>query len=44
MLSKQELVNLIASATSNEDDSYKSMQELVYIIAQCVDVDEDGNT
>lgn len=41
MLSNQDMVRLIASATSDNDDSYKSMQELIRIIASCVGVDED---
>ena len=41
MLSNQEMIQLIASATSDTDDSYKSIQELIKIIASCVGVDED---
>lgn len=43
MLSKQELVELIAQATSEGVDSYKSVQELLAIIASCIDIDGDGN-
>ena len=43
MLSKQELVELIAKATTDGVDSYKSMQELLLIIASCIDIDDDGN-
>ena len=42
MLSNQDMVKLIADATSDSDDSYKSMQELIRIIASCVGVDEDS--
>lgn len=41
MLSNQDMVRLIASATSDDNDSYKSMQELIRIIASCVGVDEE---
>ncbi len=41
MLSNQDMIRLIASATSNDDDSYKSIQELIRIIASCVGVDEE---
>ena len=37
------MVRLIASATSDSPDSYKSLQELVRIIASCVEVDETDN-
>lgn len=43
MLSNQELLELIASATSDAPESYKSMQELLAIIASCVGIDDDGN-
>ena len=43
MLTNQEMVRLIASATSDNEDSYKSMQELIRIIASCVEVDETDN-
>lgn len=44
-MTNQELVNLLASAVESEfsDESYKSMQQLVRIIASCVELDEDGN-
>ena len=42
MLSNQDMIKLIADATNgNNDDSYKSMQELIKIIASCVGVDEE---
>lgn len=41
MLSNQEMVQLLASATSDNIDSFKSMQELIRIIASCVGVDEE---
>lgn len=41
MLSNQEMIKLIADATNDSIDSYKSMQELIRIIASCVGVDED---
>lgn len=41
MLSNQDMVRLLASATSDSDDSYKSMQELIRIIASCVGIDEE---
>lgn len=42
MLSNQEMIKLIADATNgNDDDSFKSMQELIRIIASCVGVDEE---
>lgn len=41
MLSNQEMIQLLASATSDDNDSYKSMQELIRIIASCVGVDEE---
>lgn len=41
MLSNQDMVRLLASATSSSDDSYKSIQELIKIIASCVGIDED---
>lgn len=43
MLNTQELARLIASATSSDDidSSYKSLQELVRIIASCVAIDEE---
>lgn len=41
MVSNQEMLQLIASATSDTDDSYKSIQELIRIIASCVGVDEE---
>ena len=41
MLSNQDLLNLIASATSESPDSYKSIQELLQIIASCIGIDED---
>ena len=41
MLSNQEMIQLIASATNDNIDSYKSMQELIRIIASCVGVDEE---
>lgn len=41
MLSNQDMVKLIANATSDTDDSYKSMQELIRVVASCVGVDED---
>lgn len=41
MLSNQDIVRLIADATDNTDTSYKSMQELLLIIASCIGVDED---
>lgn len=43
MLSEQELVQLIARATSEDVESgYKSMQELIRIIASCIGIDDDG--
>lgn len=41
MLSNQDMVRLLASATSESDDSYKSMQELIKILASCVGIDEE---
>lgn len=41
MLSNQDMIQLLASATSDNIDSYKSIQELIRIIASCVGVDED---
>lgn len=41
MLSNQEMIQLIASATNDSIDSYKSIQELIKIIASCVGVDEE---
>lgn len=41
MVSNQEMIQLIASATSDSIDSYKSIQELIRIIASCVGVDEE---
>ena len=42
MLSNQDMIKLIADATNgNNDDSFKSMQELIRIIASCVGVDEE---
>lgn len=41
MLSNQEMIQLLASATSESIDSYKSIQELIRIIASCVGVDEE---
>lgn len=41
MLSNQDMVRLLASATSDSDDSYKSMQELIKILASCVGIDEE---
>ena len=41
MISNQEMLQLIASATSDSIDSYKSIQELIRIIASCVGVDEE---
>ena len=41
MISNQDMVRLLASATSDSDDSYKSMQELIRIIASCVGIDEE---
>ena len=41
MMSNQDILNLIASATSDTDDSYKSMQDLLRVIASCVGVDEE---
>lgn len=41
MISNQEMIQLIASATSDSMDSYKSIQELIRIIASCVGVDEE---
>lgn len=41
MISNQEMIQLIASATSDSIDSYKSIQELIRIIASCVGVDEE---
>lgn len=41
MLSNQEMIQLIASATSDSIDSYKAIQELIRIIASCVGVDEE---
>lgn len=42
MLSNQDMVQLLASATNgNDDNSFKSMQELIRIIASCVGVDEE---
>ena len=43
MLTNQDMVRLIAAATSDNDDNYKSMQELLAIIASCVEVDETDN-
>ena len=40
MLSDQDMIRLIADATSSEDDSYKSIQKLLQIIASCVGIDE----
>lgn len=43
-MSNQDLVNLLASATSEyTPEGYKSLQELVKILAQCVMIDDDGN-
>lgn len=41
MISNQEMLQLIASATSDSIESYKSIQELIRIIASCVGVDEE---
>lgn len=41
MLTNQEMVALLAAATSDDTDSYKSMQELIKILASCVGVDEE---
>lgn len=41
MISNQDMVRLLASATSDSDDSYKSMQELIKILASCVGIDEE---
>ena len=41
MVSNQEMIQLIASATSDSIDSYKSLQELIRIIASCVGVDDE---
>ena len=41
MLSNQDMVRLLASATSESEDSYKSMQELIKILASCVGIDEE---
>lgn len=41
MVSNQEMIQLIASATSDSIDSYKSIQELIRIIASCVGVDDE---
>lgn len=41
MISNQEMIQLIASATSDSIDSYKSIQELIRIIASCVGVDDE---
>lgn len=42
MLSNQDMIKLIADATNgNDDNSFKSMQELIRVIASCVGVDED---
>lgn len=44
MLDTQSLVALIASATAEGvEGSYKSLQELVRIIASCIEIDDDGN-
>lgn len=41
MMSNQELLQLIASATSDDSSNFKSIQELIRIIASCVGIDED---
>ena len=41
MLSNQDMVRLLASATSDDTNSYKSMQELIKILASCVGIDEE---
>lgn len=41
MMSNQELLQLIASATSDDSSNFKSIQELIRIIAACVGIDED---
>ena len=41
MLSNQDMARLLASATSDDTDSYKSMQELIKILASCVGIDEE---
>lgn len=41
MLSNQDMVRLLASATSSSDDSYKSIQKLLQIIVSCVGIDEE---
>lgn len=41
MLSIQDMVRLLANSTSDESDTYKSVQELLKIIASCVEVDEN---
>ena len=41
MLNNQDMVRLLASATSDDTDSYKSMQELIKILASCVGIDEE---
>ncbi len=41
-MTNQELVKLLADAVESEfsDESYKSMQELIRILASCVGIDE----
>ena len=41
MLTNQEMVALLAAATSDDTDSYKSMQDLIKILASCVGIDEE---
>lgn len=42
MLNIQELLKMVADAASNPDDAkYKSVQDLLLIIAGCVGVDEE---
>ena len=40
MMSNQELLQLIASATSDDSSNFKSIQELIRIIASCIEIDK----
>lgn len=41
MLSTQDLIRLLASTTSEIDDSYKSIQEYIELIARCIEQDAE---
>lgn len=41
MLNMQELVRLLASTTSEIDDSYMSIQEYLALIVKCIEKDEE---